>query len=341
MKTTWGCWYKCNFCYTWRITDGSPYSRSPESIADELATIAADDVYIVDDIFLINRGRLARLAELLRERGIRKRFLVYARADFIAENEDVIAEWAALGLKAVFIGLEACDRSRARLDGQGLLGRRNRRAVALLRQHGVDTYGSLIPDPGYTPEDWERLWRFIDETGLYYVNISPLTPLPGTLIWDRYKDRITVPRDAHGLWDLSHVVLPTRMPLKDFYRSLLRLYMRTCLDLRRAARLPLGTRPPVWSWKYLRLWSGALKIFFQFLRAHRHHTHREMARAQDKGPAVTGLAVPEARAAAPAPTTPATPAIALAGGAAGDQLVAPGRLRRRGHATGGPGGGAA
>jgi radical SAM superfamily enzyme YgiQ (UPF0313 family) len=18
MKTTWGCWYKCNFCYTWR-----------------------------------------------------------------------------------------------------------------------------------------------------------------------------------------------------------------------------------------------------------------------------------------------------------------------------------
>ena len=28
MKTTWGCWYKCNFCFTWRITDGTPYSRS-------------------------------------------------------------------------------------------------------------------------------------------------------------------------------------------------------------------------------------------------------------------------------------------------------------------------
>ena len=44
MKTTWGCWYKCNFCYTWRITDGRVYSRSPESIAEELEAIDADDV---------------------------------------------------------------------------------------------------------------------------------------------------------------------------------------------------------------------------------------------------------------------------------------------------------
>jgi hopanoid C-3 methylase len=53
MKTTWGCWYKCNFCFTWKITDGTPYSRSPESIVEELLTIEAKDVYIVDDIFLI------------------------------------------------------------------------------------------------------------------------------------------------------------------------------------------------------------------------------------------------------------------------------------------------
>ena len=53
MKTTWGCWYKCNFCFTWRITDGATHSRSPESIADELAQIDCEHVYIVDDIFLI------------------------------------------------------------------------------------------------------------------------------------------------------------------------------------------------------------------------------------------------------------------------------------------------
>jgi radical SAM superfamily enzyme YgiQ (UPF0313 family) len=106
LKTTWGCWYRCNFCFTWRITGGQPYSRSPQSIAAELQQLDCEHVYIVDDIFLIHPTRLRELADLLLARGIRKKYLVYVRADFIAENEAIIEQWAALGLRAVFIGLE-------------------------------------------------------------------------------------------------------------------------------------------------------------------------------------------------------------------------------------------
>lgn len=285
MKTTWGCWYKCNFCFTWTITDGATFSRSPESIADELQTIECDDVYIVDDIFLINRDRLARLARLLRERGIRKRYLVYGRSDFIAENEDVIAEWAELGLSAVLIGLEAAtDPELDSMDKENTVDN-NRRAIAVLRRHGVDTYGSLITQPDYTPEDWRRLDRFIEENGLYYLNISPLTPLPGTRLWKEYESRVVVSRRAHGLWDLSHAVLPTRMPTKAYYRALLATYARACLNPGRARRFALRTCPPVWSPRYLRLWKGAFRILLQMLRAHRHHTPRELRRAEDTGPA--------------------------------------------------------
>lgn len=302
MKTTWGCWYKCNFCFTWRITDGLTYSRSPKSIADELETIASEDVYIVDDIFLINRRRLSELADLLRARGIRKKYLVYGRADFIAENEDVIAEWAELGLKAVLIGLEAATNPELDSMDKRTSVDHNRRAIDVLRRHGVDTYGSLITQPDYTEEDWERLWRFIDENGLYYLNISPLTPQPGTVIWDEYRDRVTVGRDAHGLWDFSHCLLPTRMPLAQYYRSLLRVYTRACLDLGRAGRLSLRTRPPVWSMRYLQLWLGAFKIMMQLRQAHRHHSERELERARYRGPEVPGLE--PRRNARPAPTAP-------------------------------------
>ena len=289
MKTTWGCWYRCNFCYTWRITDGAPFSRSPESIAAELQTIDSEDVYIVDDIFLINRRRLTALARLLRERGIRKRYLCYGRADFIAENEDIIAEWANLGLTAVLIGLEASTDAELDSMEKECTVDFNRRAIEVLRRHGVDTYGSLITQPDYTPADWRRLFRFIEDTGLYYVNISPLTPQPGTVIWEQYRDRITVTREAHGLWDFSHMILPTTMPLKAYYRALLRTYARTCLDIRRAHRLTLRTRPPVWHPRYLRLWYGAFRIFLQFMNAHRHHRPRQLARAADRGPAIPGL----------------------------------------------------
>jgi len=286
LKTTWGCWYQCNFCYTWRITDGHVYSRSPESIADELESIEADDVYIVDDIFLINRHRLSRLAELLRERGIRKKFLVYSRADFICDNEDLIAQWASLGLRAVFIGLEATTDAELESMEKRCTVDKNRLAVEILRRHGVDTYGSLIPNPEYELADWERLWSFIEETGLYYLNISPLIPLPGTKIWEEYRRRITLPRSAHELWDFSHVVLPTRMSLRAYYWQILKLYAKATLNPRRARRLTLRTRPPVWSFRYLRLWLGALRVLWQFVRAHRHHDPDHLVDAMDLGPAV-------------------------------------------------------
>ncbi|WP_373493337.1 radical SAM protein [Aquiflexum sp.] len=289
MKTTWGCWYKCNFCYTWRITDGMPYSRTPESIIEELKQIEAEDVYIVDDIFLINRSRLNRLATLLRENNIRKKYLVYARADFISENEDLISEWADLGLSAVFIGLEAATNTELDSMNKECTVDYNRRSIEVLRKYNVDTYGSVIPNPDYSHDDWQRLWEFIEETGLYYVNISPLTPFPGTEIWPEYKDKVTIPREAHGLWDLSHVILPTKMPLKDYYRALLKLYSKTILNFSRAKKNTQRTLPSVWSWKYFRMLYGSLKIGKQFLEAHQHHSPKELAKAMYRGPEVPGL----------------------------------------------------
>lgn len=286
LKTVWGCWYHCDFCYTWRITAGTPHVRSPESIVAELSTIEEEDVYIVDDIFLIMPERLRRLADLIRARGLRKKYLVYARADFVAAHEDIVAEWAGLGLSAVFMGLEAStDEELARLGKDSSVDC-NRRAIAVLRRHGVDTYASLITQPDYGPEDWERLWQFIRETGLYYVNISPLTPLPDTRLWQERAATLTVSRGAHALFDLSHVLLPTRVPLREYYRSLLKLYLRTCLDPRRARRLSLRTLPPVLSPAYLRLWWGAARIYWQMRGAHRHHA--EAGRASSRAPGCSG-----------------------------------------------------
>ena len=287
MKTTWGCWYDCSFCFPSRVTGGIPYSRNPQSIVEELGQIEEEEVYIVDDIFLFNSKRLLEIAQLLRDQRIRKKYLVYGRADFVAEHEGIIREWADLGLTAVIMGLEAAtDEELASMNKKCTVDN-NCRAIEILRKYGIDTYASLIPQPDYVDRDWKRLQTFIEKNSLYYVNISPLTPLPGTRIWDEYKDRITVSRRAHGLWDLSHCVVPTRMPLRRYYRSLLKLYVRTVLNVYRAQRLTLRTRPPVWSVKYLRLWWGAFRILLQFLNAHRHHGPQELRRAMDKGPEIT------------------------------------------------------
>ncbi|HET6245132.1 MAG: radical SAM protein [Bacteroidetes bacterium] len=289
MKTTWGCWYRCNFCFTWKITGGTPYSRSPESIVEELKTIEAKEVYIVDDIFLINISRLRKLADLLKAEGIHKNYLCYARADFIAENEEIIKEWAELGLKAVFIGLEAATDEELNSMNKQCPVDYNKKAIEVLRRHKIDTYGSLIPAAHYEKADWARLWDFIEETKLYYVNISPATPLPGAEDYASLKENLTVPEDAHGLFDLSHQLCPTKMPLKDYYRELLKLYAKTILNLRRANHNTFRTLPSIWSIQYWRIIAGALKIGRQFATAHLDHTPKEIAIAQYKGEPVIGL----------------------------------------------------
>lgn len=281
MKTTWGCWYQCHFCMTWRVTGGTAFSRSAESIVAELETIPQKEIYIVDDIFLSDPARLRTIADLIRARNIRKNFLVYGRSDFIADHEDIVAEWSGLGLKAVIVGLEATSdpelvdlHKRCTLD-------QNRRAIEVLKRHQVDIYASFIVQPDWTEKDWRRLQAFIDDAGLYYVNISPLTPFPGAPMWKQYAGQLSLPRSAHGLWDLTHPVTPTTLPLQAFYRHLIRTYARTVLNARRASRLALRTLPPIWSFKYLRLWLGAVRIYLQLRRAHKYHQGPLLAKAQE------------------------------------------------------------
>ena len=52
-----------------------------------------------------------------------------------------------------------------------------------------------------------------------------------------------MPREAHGLWDFSHVLLPTKMPLKEYYRNLMKIYAKTVLNISRAQKLTQRTLP--------------------------------------------------------------------------------------------------
>jgi hopanoid C-3 methylase len=115
--------------------------------------------------------------------------------------------------------------------------------------------------------------------------------MPGTLIWDQWKDRLAVSRRAHGLWDFTHVLLPTAMPLKQYYRALLGTYLHASFSPRRFQQVRQPNTPSFYSVRFLRLWVGALRIAWQLFRAHRHHRPAELARAEYRGPDVSDLSV--------------------------------------------------
>ena len=90
IKTSFGCPYNCKFCFCKEITDGNYFYRELEDIIKELKSIKEKEIYIVDDDFLVDSKRIKEFCKMLKEHKIDKRYLIYARADFIADNEETI-----------------------------------------------------------------------------------------------------------------------------------------------------------------------------------------------------------------------------------------------------------
>lgn len=262
MKTSFGCLYECSFCFCRGITDGAYFERSMDSVIAELKTIPERDVYIVDDNFLISRDRVLEFSSRLREERIDKRFLVYGRADFIAANEDVIAEFGKRGLRAVIVGLESCNADELeRYDKRSDLAA-NEGAVHILARYGIDCYATLILGMDWDRSDFDRLGRWLRELDLTFINLQPFTPLPGTPMLDEHRQALIVPRRQFEEWDLAHLVLaPTRMSISAYYWNILRLYYT--VTMRPAKLLGLTRRHGLRA--SLRMLAGSARITRQYL----------------------------------------------------------------------------
>jgi hypothetical protein len=87
---------------------------------------------------------------------------------------------------------------------------------------------SLIIDPAWDEEDFDRLEAFIKHLELPNPTFTILTPLPGTELWEATKSKLVT--DDYSLFDIMHLVLPSKLGPKRFYERFAGLY--TLTDIR-------------------------------------------------------------------------------------------------------------
>ena len=229
LETARGCPYRCNFCSVWKFHDSTFREKSPERVVRELQAIDAPNVFITDDIFWINLRRGEEMARQIRAAGIRKYFTVQTRTDIICKFPHVIEMWKECGELAIFLGLESVtDEGLAAVNKRNTASN-NVRAIQILKDLGVGFTPNFIVDPGWDLDDFARLRNWIEERGAYNSGFSILTPLPGTDLWETARDRVTT--DTWEMFDIVHAVLPTKLPLEQFYEEYSRLW-RHALDVR-------------------------------------------------------------------------------------------------------------
>lgn len=214
-----GCPWDCTFCSAWTFYGRSYRKLSPERAADELARVHEPGVFIVDDVAFIHPEQGHAVADEIERRGIRKQYYLETRGDVLLRNREVFERWRRLGLQYMFLGLEAIDEEGLKSFRKRVALGKNFEALECARSLGIVTAVNIIADPSWDARRFEvvREWA-LSVPEIVHVTVS--TPYPGTETWHTESRRITT-RD-YRLFDVQHAVLPTAMPLAQFYEELVR-----------------------------------------------------------------------------------------------------------------------
>lgn len=228
LKTSFGCPYNCKFCFCVQITNHAYYERELEPVIEELKEIEEKNVFIVDDNFLVNRERIKVFCKLLDKNKIKKTFIIFGRADFIVKNPDMIELLSKHGLDAVFVGIESFKQSDLNDFNKKSDVETSEKASDVLYKYGVDLYAGAIVGPDWDKNDFRNFAKWIRRMHIRYVNLQPLVPLPGTPIYDDYKNQLLLKREEYEKWDLTHLaIMPTKLRPSRYYFEIIRGYFRT------------------------------------------------------------------------------------------------------------------
>ncbi len=182
-----GCRYACDFCSIHSFYGSRVRHRPIAQVIEEVAALGRRHVLFVDDNLFIDPDHAARLFRALAPLGVRWGCQVSVD---VASRPELLDLMAASGCIAALIGFESIDADNLRQMNKAWSLKHLDLAAAAARfhRHGIMVYGSFVF--GYDHDTPETIRRTVDaalEARLFLANISPLTPMPGSRLYDRLR----------------------------------------------------------------------------------------------------------------------------------------------------------
>ncbi len=193
MQTTRGCPLDCIFCAASRLI--SPYKlKSLDRIRDELNAIQSiwPDPFIelADDNTFRNKGWSRDLVNLLSEYPTMRWF---TETDLsLADDEALLESLTRSGCAQVLIGFESVQEDSLQ-DTDTRSWKRKRLAeyrekIQRIQSAGISVNGCFIFGfDADTEETFDRTWEFIQKSDLSEVQLTLLTPFPGTELYRKLR----------------------------------------------------------------------------------------------------------------------------------------------------------
>ena len=215
VKSSHGCPYSCSFCYCRLLNNGIYLKPDYKRLISEIKEIDSSYIWVIDDSFFITREDALDFIVNAKNEYLNKSLIIYLRADFIVENEDLMSELKSWGIDEVIVGFESEDESMLSEYNKGQTANIYEKAVNILKNQAIELTALFIVDPAYEIKDFLRLYKYIKKLDLDLYTISIMTPLKGTLDYELRKHELieTDPRK----FDFLHLVLKSKLPKWLFY----------------------------------------------------------------------------------------------------------------------------
>ncbi len=190
LQTTRGCPLDCSFCAASRLI--SPYRKKPiDQVRRELEAILAiwprPFIELADDNTFVDKRWGRELARLLSAYPVRW----FTETDLsVADDEELLDLLADSGCAQLLIGLESARHESLRgVDGRDWKHSRweeYAERVRRIQSRGISVNGCFVL--GFDGDDtgvFERTLEFVREMGLAEVQVTILTPFPGTSLHEK------------------------------------------------------------------------------------------------------------------------------------------------------------
>lgn len=235
VQTSRGCPHKCAFCAS-SILLTPRYKLKPiEKVIAEIHAIKRiwphPFIEFADDNSFVNKPHYKALMRALAKEDLRW----FTESDLaVADDPELLTMMRDAGCQQVLIGLESPRAaSLDQLDRAGNWKARRREryleAIDHIQSHGITVNGCFILGlDGDTPDSFDEVFNFVRKSGLYEVQITMLTPFPGTPLYEQLlrEGRIIEP----GNWDLCTLfdlnIRPKGMTTEQFQQGFLNLTKR-------------------------------------------------------------------------------------------------------------------
>ncbi|MEP6995442.1 MAG: radical SAM protein [Acidobacteriota bacterium] len=229
VETARGCPYRCNFCSVWQLYGRSFRERSISAVVDDLASVG-DSVFIADDLFWNHPERSLALANALRARGVRKRWiLVQTRTDIVCRQAELLRAWRPLAKDFdIFFGLEAASDAGLASVAKDAGVSASIEAARIARSFGYGVTGNFLVDPDWDEAQFQELWDFVATHGFERAGYTILTPLPGTEFFQKMSP--VLEGQPWFKYDMHHVLWEPRLGVRRFFELYAETWRRSILN---------------------------------------------------------------------------------------------------------------